>query len=203
MAVTRNQPIAKAPRESRIRLGELLFRRREELGFGDSRPRFYRATGVNRRYADDLENARRSNFDEPFLRMAARGYAVAYESVIDVAWGKADKLTPDAPSALPAGRDRLADGPDGWQPPVADKARRDADAPYAAPILTRLVKLADAGVIDPTGEQVFPGAPADAKAWDSDVGRRLPPPDRAWFIAIVHRWEAENSGRAGNSGTGA
>ena len=63
MAVARNQPIKDAPRESRVRLGQLLFRRRGELGFGDSRPRFHRATGVNKRYADDLENARRSNFD--------------------------------------------------------------------------------------------------------------------------------------------
>jgi hypothetical protein len=49
---------------------------------------------------------------------------------------------------------------------------------------------------------VFPGSPADARAWDG-IGARLPVRDRAWFIAIVHRWEAENSGRAGNSGTGA
>lgn len=199
MAVTRNQPIAKAPRESRVRLGELLFRRREELGYGDSRPRFFRATGVNKRYADDVENARRSNFDEPFLRMAARGYAVTYESVIDVAWGKADKLTPAGPGGLPA---PPAAGPDGWNPPIADKARRDADAPYAMEIMERLLALADDGVIDPSGVQVFPSAPDDAKAWDG-IGSRLPVRDRVWFIADLRRWEAENAGRAGNSGTGA
>jgi len=179
VAVTTNQPIAKAPRESRVRLGQLLFRRREELGFGDSRPRFYRATGVNRRYADDLENARRSNFDEPFLRMAARGYAVAYQSVIDVAWGKADKLTPADDKTPAAGPLPAA--------PMDDAVRTAADRPYADRIWAELRAWAAKGVTDPSGAQLFGAGTQDAEAWDGTAGR-MDEGDRVWHIADLQRF---------------
>ena len=63
----------------------LLFRRRGELGFGDSRPRFPLVTCVNKRYQDDLENARRSNFDQPSSSTPPR-------DAVAVAWGEADAL---------------------------------------------------------------------------------------------------------------
>jgi hypothetical protein len=68
--------------------------------------------------------------------------------------------------------------------------------------MERLLALADSGTIDPSGEQVFPDAPGDAKAWDG-IGSRLPVRDRVWFIADLRRWEADRAGSAGNSGTGA
>jgi hypothetical protein len=65
-------------------------------------------------------------------------------------------------------------------------------------IMERLLALADSGATDPSGEQVFPGAPGDAKAWDG-IGARLPVRDRVWFIADLRRLA---DGRDGNSGTG-
>jgi hypothetical protein len=186
VAVTRNQPIKDAPRESRVRLGEQLFRRRGELGFGDSRPRFHDATGVNKRYADDLENARRSNFDEPWLRMAARGYGVTYESLIGVAWGEADALAP-----VPA-----APSPDEDTPPMPPE-RAATTQPWFDEINERRIALAAQGVTNPAGAQMFGAGTADARAWD-DHGY-WPVATRVWFIAEVRRQVA---GRLPNSGTG-
>ena len=190
------RPVVRAPEDAWKRLGELLQLRRAELGY-KRRPAFTREHGINIRLVTDIENAYRPNtFLTPTLREIAQAYQVTYDSVIAVLGKTADELTPVTP-------DRLADGPDGWQPPIADKARRDADAPYAAPILERLLELADAGIIDPTGAQVFGEDTIDAKAWDGTGARIRSPRDRAWFIAEIRRWEAAHAGRAGNSGTGA
>ena len=190
------RPVIRGPEDAWQRLGELLQLRRAELGY-KRRPAFTREHGINIRLVTDIENAYRPNtFLTPTLREIAQAYQVTYESVIAVLGGKAGELAP----ALP---DRLMDGPDGWRPPIADKARRDADAPYAAPILERLLELADAGIIDPTGAQVFGEDTIDAKAWDGTGARIRSPRDRAWFIAEIRRWEAAHAGSAGNSGTGA
>ena len=194
MAVTRNQPIKGAPRESRVRLGQQLFRRRGELGFGDSRPRFNRATGVNKRYSDDLENARRDNFTWLALRHAAEGYAVTYESLVDVAWGKRDELTPAgpaAPAALPAPGE-----PPGWM--AADEDRTEANRPYADRIRGRLDMLAAQGVPAPSGARLFPDSPADARDWDKYDDWEIP--DRVWFIADLQR-RADARGPGGVTGT--
>jgi hypothetical protein len=193
------RPIEKAPPEGRRLLGVLLAQRRAELGYTHW-PAFARdrlpltdSGNPNTRLLADIEKAYRDNFPEPRLRQLARAYLVDYHSLVDVAHLRADALVPVLPAA----------GPDGWQPPIADKARRDADAPYAAPILERLLELADAGIIDPTGAQVFGEDTIDAKAWDGTGARIRSPRDRAWFIAEIRRWEAAHAGRAGNSGTGA
>jgi hypothetical protein len=186
------RPVVRAPDDAWQRLGELLQLRRAELGY-KRRPAFTREHGINIRLVTDIENAYRPNtFLTPTLREIAQAYQVTYDSVIAVLGKTAGELTPVTP-------DRLADGPDGWQPPIADKARRDADAPYAMEIMERLLALADGGVIDPSGVQVFPGDPGDAKAWDG-IGGRLDVRDRVWFIADLRR---RADGRAGNSGTGA
>jgi hypothetical protein len=185
------RPVVRAPDDAWQRLGELLQLRRAELGY-KRRPAFTKERGINIRLVTDIENAYRPNtFLTPTLREIAQAYQVTYDSLIAVLGRAADELAP-------AAADRLADGPDGWRPPIADKARRDADAPYAMEIMERLLALADSGTIDPTGAQVFPDAPGDAKAWDG-IGTRLPVRDRVWFIADLRRWEA---GNAGNSGTG-
>ena len=190
------RPVVRAPEDAWQRLGELLQLRRAELGY-KRRPAFTREHGINIRLVTDIENAYRPNtFLTPTLREIAQAYQVTYESLVAVLGKRADELTPVTP-------DRLTDGPDGWQPPISDKARRDADVPYAAPILERLLELADAGVIDPAGAQVFGEDTIDAKAWDGTGARIRSPRDRAWFIAEIRRWEAAHAGRAGNSGTGA
>jgi hypothetical protein len=186
------RPVIRGPEDAWRRLGELLQLRRGELGYR-RRPAFTREHGINIRLVTDIENAYRPNtFLTPTLREIAQAYQVTYESLIAVLGKSAGELTPVTP-------DRLADGPDGWRPPIADTARRDADAPYAMEIMERLLALADSGVIDPSGAQVFPGDPGDAKAWDG-IGGRLDVRDRVWFIADLRR---RADGRAGNSGTGA
>jgi hypothetical protein len=186
------RPVIRGPEDAWRRLGELLQLRRGELGYR-RRPAFTRERGINIRLVTDIENAYRPNtFLTPTLREIAAAYAVTYDSMVAVILGHDDELIPAVP-------DRLMDGPDGWQPPIADRARRDADAPYAAPILERLLALADSGTIDPSGTQVFPDADGDAKAWDG-IGGRLDVRDRVWFIADLRR---RADGRAGNSGTGA
>jgi hypothetical protein len=199
MPANRRRTAITAPYERWVLLGERLELRRRTLGY-TWRTGFERERDVNKRLAADIEKAakeRVNKFGPGTLQLVAQGYAVTHESVLALLRDERDDLVP-AP-AVPVSPHRLADGPDGWQPPVADKAQRAADAPYAAPILDRLLELADAGIIDPDGAQVFPGAPDDAKAWDG-IGARLPVRDRAWFIAIVRR---RADGRAGNSGTGA
>ena len=188
------RPVVRAPDDAWQRLGELLQLRRAELGY-KRRPAFTRDRGINIRLVTDIENAYRPNtFLTPTLREIAQAYQVSYDSVVAIILEHDDELIPAKP-------DRLTAGPDGWRPPISDRARRDADAPYAMEIMEQLLSLADSGVIDPSGEQVFPDAPGDAKAWDG-IGGRLPVRDRVWFIADLRRWTAEH-GRAGNSGTGA
>jgi hypothetical protein len=186
------RPVVRAPDDAWKRLGELLQLRRAELGY-KRRPAFTREHGINIRLVTDIENAYRPNtFLTPTLREIAQAYRVSYDSLIAVLLGHDDELIPVVP-------DRFADGPDGWQPPIADRARRDADAPYAMEIMEQLLALADRGVTDPSGAQVFPGSAGDAMAWDG-IGARLDVRDRVWFIADLRR---RADGRTPpNSGTG-
>jgi hypothetical protein len=200
--MTDRRPVVRAPDAAWQRLGELLQLRRAELGY-KRRPAFTREHGINIRLVTDIENAYRPNtFLTPTLREIAQAYRVSYDSLIAVLLGRDDELAPVTPEPLMGGAD-------GWQPPIADRARRDADAPYAMPIMERLLDLADGGVIDPSGAQVFLGdgkhplpspigSPEDVMAWDG-IGRRMPPRDRAWFIADLRR---RADGRGGNSGRG-
>jgi hypothetical protein len=183
-----------------VLLGSRLELRRRELGH-TWRTTFEAASGVNKRLSADVEKAAKDRVDHFMpgtFQLIAKGYRVTEESMLAVLRGEAGDLVPAAAAALPVTRDRLEAGPDGWHPPIADRARRDADAPYAAEIMERLLALADSGTIDPSGAQVFPDAPGDAKAWDG-IGARLPVRDRVWFIADLRRLA---DGRDGNSGTG-
>jgi hypothetical protein len=178
-------------------LGRLLRFRRAALGYRHV-PAFVEKRGINTRMVGDIEHGRRDTYTFPTLEDVAAAYEVTYMSMMAVVWSGADELVPDAPAATPAPPDRLTDDPDGWQPPIADKARRDADAPYAMEIMERLLALADGGVIDPSGAQVFGEGTGDAQAWDG-IGGRLDIRDRVWFIADLRR---RADGRAGDSGTG-
>ena len=154
---------------------------------------------VNTKLIQELENNYRpGTYTKWSLEDAEKAYGITHESVVAFLHGETDTLT--RASAASAGESaplsplaHLGDAP------IADRARREADAPYAMEIMEQLLALADSGVIDPSGEQVFPGDPGDAKAWDG-IGGRLDVRDRVWFIADLRR---RDDGRAGNSGTGA
>ena len=178
------RPVVRAPEAAWRRLGELLQLRRADLGY-KRRPAFTREHGINIRLVTDVENAYRPNtFLTPTLREIARAYEVTYESVIAVLGAKAGELVP-------------AGSGDGMPPMTAERAATDRD--FFKPLNERRVALAARGVTDPSGAQMFPDAPDDAKAWDG-IGGRLDIGDRLWFIADLRR---RAHGRVPpNSGTG-
>ena len=179
------RPVIRGPEDAWKRLGELLQLRRAELGYR-RRPAFTREHGINIRLVTDIENAYRPNtFLTPTLREIAQAYQVTYESLIAVLNKAADELIPASPPAPDAG-------------PPMDPARAAFDRPWFDEINERRVALAARGITDPSGEQMFPDDPGDAKAWDG-IGARLPVRDRVWFIADLRR---RADGRFPNSGTG-
>jgi hypothetical protein len=166
------RPVVRAPEAAWQRLGVLLQLRRADLGYR-RRPAFTREHHINIRLVTDIENNYRPNtFLTPTLHDIARAYEVTYDSLIAVLAGKEDALEPadEVPVRLPPmSRPRLA----------ADFGRFIA-------IERRLRELAAQGVADPSGAQVFPGSPDDAKAWDG-IGARMDLDDRAWLIADLQR----------------
>lgn len=183
------RPVVRAPDAAWQRLGELLQLRRAELGYR-RRPAFTRDRDINIRLVTDIENAYRPNtFLNPTLREIAEAYLVTYESVTGVLSGAAGSLVPASP-AVP-----LAVGP--GDPPMTDPARAAADAPYADRIWQQLLRLAAAGVPDPSGAQLFPDAPDDAQAWDG-IGARMDLARRVWLIADLRR-RADGRGNPGNA----
>ncbi len=206
--------VTDVPPERWAQLGRALQEWREDVLGYQVRGRFAEDRYINLRLVQDLEkNYRPGTYTKWALQDAAQAYQVPYGrqvpgSVLAFLYGEADTLArASAVSARKSAvrRDRLMDGPDGWQPPVADPARRDADAPYAAPILDRLLELADSGIADPSGAQVFGEGTDDARAWDGPGAWVRSPRDRAWFIAEIRRWEAgrDSLGGAGATGAGA
>jgi hypothetical protein len=184
------RPVVRAPDDAWKRLGELLQLRRAELGY-KRRPAFTKDRGINIRLVTDIENAYRPNtFLTPTLREIAQAYQVTYDSLIAVLGKNADELIPAAP---PSPLAYLGNAP------IADKARREADAPYAMEIMEQVMDYMSRGIRNPTGTQLFPGSPEDAQIWDG-IGGRLDIGDRVWLIADLRRRAA---GRLPpNSGTG-
>lgn len=188
MPANRRRTDATAPPERWQLLGRLLENRRKELGYTYIHPRFDADSDVNRRMASDIEKAakdRINRFMPGTLHVIARGYRVTEESMRAVLTGEADALTPAAPP------------PDEAMPPMSPQ-RAAADRRWYDKITERRVELAAAGITNPTGEQMFPDAPGDAKTWDG-IGDRWSVADRVWFIADLRRQAA---GRVPNSGTG-
>jgi hypothetical protein len=185
------RPVVRAPDAAWKRLGELLQLRRAELGY-KRRPAFTREHGINIRLVTDIENAYRPNtFLTPTLREIAQAYQVTYESLVAVLNEKAGRLTPAAPAALP-----VPAGPPGWM--AADKVRSAANEPYADRIRGRLALLRGQGIPSPSGAQLVPDSPADARDWDKYAGD-WEDRDAVWFVADLQRREV---GRVPNSGTG-
>jgi len=183
-------------------LGELLQARRQELGF-KFRPAFARERlpltddgNPNVRLVTDIENNYRpGTYSVGTLRLLAQAYAVTYESVQALLAGGADRLVPAPPAPSPA-----ADL--GWTPPTDEAGRDAANRPWFDEINERRVALAARGVTDPSGPQMFPDAPDDAKAWDG-IGPQMEIRDRVWIIADLRRRAAGRSGTSGNSAAGA
>ena len=192
-------------------LGSLLRARRIELGyiwrtdFADARGLKTNRGSRNIRMIVAMENNERPGTYAPGrLEQFARAYAVTPASVYAVLDGKTDELVPvpvvpaepgPAVPAPPASADLpgpLALPPSPWD----DLARTAAGHPYALAIWKRWLDL-PRRVTDPDGAQMFPGAPGDAKAWDSLAG--LPLGDRVWVLADVRR---RDGGREPDSGTG-
>lgn len=213
MPANRRRTEITAPAEAWQLLGRLLEKRRKELGytyrFRSSGPSFEADSGVNRRMQADFEKAakdRINRFMPGSLAVIARGYQVTEESMVAVLRGEADALVPAAPPARARSRPRrpapaAAPAPvaslPGETPPMSPE-RAASDRPWFDVINERRVALAARGVANPSGAQMFPDAPDDAKAWDG-VGARLDVGDRVWLIADLRRRAA---GRGGNSGMG-
>ncbi len=192
------RPIEKAPREGRRLLGVLLAQRRTELGythlpaFALARLPLTPSGNPNTRILADIEHPYRDNFPEPRLRQLATAYLVTHESMVDVAHLRHNALVPVLTAADPA-------GPAPHEDPPMTRDRAASNRPWYKEINERRVALAGQGILDPTGAQMFPGAPGDAMAWDG-IGARFDIDDRVWFIAELRR---RADARAGNSGTGA
>jgi hypothetical protein len=197
-------PIEDAPAEGRELLGALLAQRRKELGYTHW-PAFARDRlpltpkgNPNTRLLADIEKAYRSRFPEPTLRLLAQAYQVDYRSLLDVAHLRRNTLTPvsspPAPAALP-----VPGEPPGWL--AGDEARSGADRPFADEIRGRLKLLRAQGIPAPSGGELFPDSPADARDWDKYAADGWTIRDLTWFIADMQRRKA---GRAPgpDAGTG-
>ena len=84
-------------------------------------------------------------------------------------------------------------------PPMTDPARIASDRPWFDAINERRVALAARGITDPSGAQMFPDSPDDAKAWDG-IGARLGIGARVWFIADLQRWAAGEQQQQADTG---
>jgi len=190
------RPAVRADAGAWRRLGELLQRRRAELGYR-YRPAFTAERDINIRLVTDIENAHRPNtFSIGALQHIARAYAVTYESVTAVLHGGADGLDPAAAASPPA---PLAPGPPGLPPSMADAARVAAARPWSDRIQERLRDLAARGVTSPSGADVFPGRPDDARAWDALSGR-WPLNDVIWMTADLLARDARPPGEGRREG---
>jgi hypothetical protein len=152
-----------APYDRWVLLGQLLETRRRVLGH-TWRTTFERDSGVNARLAAEIEKAakdRVNHFMPGTLQLVAHGYEVTYESVLAVLRGEADALVPAAPA--PTAPAELPDAVGARSPEAQD---------YADRIWERLLDLADSGITDPPGGQLFPDSPEDARTWDNPKLRR-------------------------------
>jgi hypothetical protein len=139
-------------------LGELLRLRRAALGFRHV-PAFVRDRGINTRMVGDIEHGRRDTYTFPTLDDVAAAYEVTYASMMAVVWSDAGELVPaeTAPADAPVPPGELPDGVEARTPAAQD---------YADQIWERLLRLSDSGITAPTGAQLFPDSPADARTWD-------------------------------------
>ena len=179
------QPMTGADSARIKHLGALLKLRRAELGHRYLPP-FVRDRRINTRMVGDIEHGRRDTFTFPSLQDVARAYEVTYDSMMAVVWSGAGELAPV----------RADPPPDENTPPLTQRQVAAGQSWYDE-INEIRVALAARGITNPTGAQMFPGDPDDARAWDEHDYYSVK--DRVHFIAEVRRQVA---GRVPNSGTG-
>jgi hypothetical protein len=190
----------RAPADAWKHLGELLeAHRRVELGYR-SRGKF--AAGrlpptpsgnANVRLVSDIENSYRPDtYPAGTLRQIAGYYGVAYESMLAVLHGEADKLIPaePVPPSMPSAP--AAPGSDSRRTSQAiGEDNAPASWPYAEDIWERLYDLAVDGNSDPTGADLFGEGTDDARSWDDPRLRQLYLlRERVRYIADLRRREA-------------
>ena len=191
------QPVTGADPARIKQLGALLRLRRAALGYRHV-PQFVRDRDINTRMVGDIEHGRRDTYTFPSLADAARAYDVTYESMMDVVWSGAGELTP-APADAPGASSLFDPLPsDSSEQRARLAARAAADRLFFDEINEQRVRLAARGILNPSGAQMFPDDPGDAKAWDG-IGGRLDVGDRVWFIADLRRRAAGRT--PPNSGT--
>jgi hypothetical protein len=203
----KRRPLDAGTKQTWRRLAQLLTVRRGQLGYVH-RPQFIaaRARGLDLqvRTITDLENSYRPT-EGPDGRLAdlylpatlgkvAYAYGVTYDSMLAVIRGEADELVPAAPAAPPAA------GTAGLPPPLADAARVAAARPWSDRIQERLRDLAARGVTSPSGADVFPGRPDDARAWD-ELSGHWPLNDVIWMTADLLARDARPPGERRRDGT--
>lgn len=191
----------RAPADAWKHLGELLeAHRRVELGYR-SRGKF--AAGrlpptpsgnANVRLVSDIENSYRPDtYPAGTLRQIAGYYGVAYESMLAVLHGEADKLIPaePVPPSMPSAP--AAPGSDSRRTSQAiGEDNAPASWPYAEDIWERLYDLAVDGNSDPTGADLFGEGTDDARSWDDPRLRQLYLlRERVRYIADLRRREAD------------
>jgi hypothetical protein len=196
MASKAQRAVTDVPPERWAQLGEALQAWREdELGY-QVRAKFADDRFINLRLVQDLEkNYRPGTFTKWALQDAAQAYKVTYESVLAFLHGEADAL---ARARVDAGKQLAAIDPLSLPPaPFGDPDREAADRPWALAIWESFLDT-PRGVADPSGGQMFPSDPDDARDWDKYADWEIG--DRVWFIADLRR---RADGRVPpNSGTG-
>jgi transcriptional regulator with XRE-family HTH domain len=135
--------------------------------------------------------SRGSKPPQPFSPPAATLARMAYALEIAPKHLESEGQRPDAAEILREILHREAEAADvaaaeRLDPPMTDPGRIASDRPYFDEINERRVALAARGITNPSGAQMFPDSPDDAKAWDG-IGARLPVGDRVWFIADLRR----------------
>jgi hypothetical protein len=190
--------VTDVPPERWAQLGKALQAWREdELGY-QARARFADDRDVNIRLVQDLEkNYRPGTYTRWKLQDAAQAYKVTYESVLAFLHGQADTL---APAKAGPAEEPVPIDPRALPPSPFDPDKTEADRPYALAIWDRYLDL-PRRVTDPSGEQMFPGSPDDARAWDSvTAAYGIPARDLVWVIADLRRRAAtRNAGPEANS----
>jgi hypothetical protein len=135
--------------------------------------------------------SRGSKPPQPFSPPAATLARMAYALEIAPKHLESEGQRPDAAEILREILHREAEAADAaaaerLDPPMTDPGHIASDRPYFDEINERRVALAARGITNPSGAQMFPDSPDDAKAWDG-IGARLPVGDRVWFIADLRR----------------
>lgn len=177
------------------RLGELLAARRQVLSerYAKSRELFARERGephgLTGKFLYELEHGPRwgrKGYPAGRMPAVAAAYGVTLESIGAALDGGQLEPAPSAPRLAPvhAPADPAAADP----PPavlgsgVLSPQAIAAAAPHATEILIRLRDLAVAGIMRPSGRQLFPDSDYEARLWDLNADE-LPDEDAAWLVA--------------------